>query len=289
MVDQESAAFRTARQRNEQTRYLTTYTQHRQRIKGLIQAAAESFDAAGRPSEVVSILGAGNCLDVDLRFLTERFQCVQLLDLDSAAMQFGVENHFSAGATSGKDRIHPVCLDLGSPLSALTSETFADEREFDRACRELRAVWEVIPARPADLVVSTCVLSQMIDAASETAGHRHPRLMTLLQELRRGHFQRMCQLLKPGGLGLFVSDIVSSETTPVLEQVSENQLPTVLMECLARGNFFAGLHPGVVVQELQTLPEFQQVINSVTVHSPWNWHMGHRVYAVYAVSFSRKH
>jgi hypothetical protein len=146
----------------------------------------------------------------------------------------------------------------------------------------------VMPVEAADVVVSTCVLSQMLSAMTNLVTDKHPQFLPLIQAVRRGHLVRMLQLLKPGGRGILISDLVSSETTPALTSMSEDNLPKLLAQALAAGNFFSGLHPGVMLQDFGTAPGIASSVDSPSMTAPWRWQMGPRTYAVYAITFQKK-
>jgi hypothetical protein len=95
----------------------------------------------------------------------------------------------------------------------------------------------------------------------------------------------MLKLLKPGGRALLVSDIVSSDTEPRLLRAAGHELPMLLKQCLTQGNFFAGLHPGVMLRDLTSHPALASACSTPVMHPPWIWTMGPRAYAVYAISF----
>ena len=277
-------------ERNLQTRDLLTYASHRQHTMKLLSAAAA--DVAQAESASISILGAGNCLDIDLRALTKWFRTISLLDLDRTAVEHGPgtqlpDDDAEAASWRGVVRLIAPC-DLAAPLASLRPEDFADSCHVDRICDALVAPFEPVPVDLADVVVSTCLLSQMIDGLALLSSHEHPQFVSLLQALRRGHFRRMLQLLKPGGQGIFISDLVSSESTPVLQEVSEPSLPQLLARCLSSGNFFSGLNPGIVVKELTSCSELCSECCDIQVQAPWRWQMGPRIYAVYAVTFRRR-
>jgi hypothetical protein len=281
-------AIRVA-ERNRQTRDLLTYVSHREHTMRLLTAAAVSLQNASEKS--VSVLGAGNCLDLDLKKLSTQFHKINLLDLDPTAVAHGFgsqlpENH--SETASARDAVNAIApVDLATPLANLTREDFADAARVDQICSALAAPFESVLVSPADVVASTCLLSQMIDGLSQLTSQNTPSFVPLLQGLRQGHFRRMLQLLKPRGQGIFISDLVSSDSTPVLKEVSDNQLPQLLAQCLSSGNFFSGLNPGIVLQELQSCSGISDQCSDVQIHPPWRWHMGPRVYAVYAVTFRK--
>jgi hypothetical protein len=273
---------------NRQTRGLQTYDLHRRQIMTLITAATPSV--ASNPSLIV--LGAGNCLDLDLRELVDRFHSVCLLDLDRTALEFGVEAQFSATESDWATRRSSIQLvaplDIAAPLASLQQDHFAPGTDLTELIEQLSDCLPILPVEPADVVASTCLLSQIIGALLHLATDQHPQFLSLLQSLRRGHLRRMLQLIKPGGCGLFVSDLVSSETTPALQNCTDPELPGLLAQCLNSGNFFSGLNPGVVLQDFRNCPEIAANVANVQILPPWKWQMGPRTYAVYAIHFRRR-
>jgi len=128
-------------------------------------------------------------------------------------------------------------------------------------------------------------LSQIMESLAQLIPAEHPAFLDFLQALRRGHLRRMLQLLKPNGCGVFVTDLISSETAPELSATDNAQLPRFLAKCLQSSNFFSGLNPGLVLQDLKTEPGLAAFCRNVQIHPPWRWQMGPRWYAVYAVDF----
>ncbi len=269
---------------NSQTRVLQTYDSHRNQIMNLIAQQLNHAAACSPSSELkIAILGAGNCLDLDLTELTRDFGLVQLIDLDPAALEFAVSCQLSADLH--RIRRHAP-IDLAAPLASLTPESIADAQNVETTCEQLTSLLETVPFSENDVVVSTCVLSQMIGAITNVSTEQHSHYLRLLQSLRRGHFRRMLQLLRPGGRGLFVTDVVSSESVPSLVEIEESSLPRILAECLSAGNFFSGLNPGVALQDFKSYEPIASLCRDVQIHAPWLWKMGPRVYAVYAISFA---
>ena len=279
----ESPAAKRAATLNKQTRVLQTYEPHRQKTMELISMAADEL--SGHAERTVSVLGAGNCMDLDLKQLTTRFPNVNLLDLDRNAVESGVSAVEGLSSTQLKI-VAPI--DLASPLATTTASVLSDAAAITQFCQALEAPLAVMPVEAADVVVSTCVLSQILIAMTNLVTDKHPQFLPLIQAVRRGHLVRMLQLLKPGGRGILISDLVSSETTPQLTSIHEGSLPKLLAQALATSNFFSGLHPGVMLQDLGTTSGIVSSIDSPIMTAPWRWQMGPRTYAVYAITFRRK-
>lgn len=279
----ENESVKRAAKLNTQTRILTTYRSHQRKTMELIAGAARNLRPASQ--RTISVLGAGNCMDLDLKQLTEMFDKVALLDLDREAVESGIRG-IDWPLASPVRIVAPI--DLAMPLAETTLSHISDSETVIRLCEELMAPLQSLPVEPADVVVSTCVLSQILSSLNHLVSESHAQFLPLLQAVRRGHIVRMLQLLKPGGRGVLITDLVSSETTPALLSAKESELPSLLADALTRGNFFSGLHPGVMLQDFGTCAEIALSIANPSLAPPWCWQMGPRTYAVYAVSFHRR-
>ena len=268
---------------NAQTRVLQTYEQHRQKTMELVSLAAAEL--SGVVERTISVLGAGNCMDLDLQQLATLFHKVTLLDLDREAVESAV-NVAESLQTSRVQILAPV--DLASPLATITAGSLSGADSIAQLCQQLANPLTVLPVAPADVVVSTCVLSQILSGLTQSVTDNHPQFLSLIQAVRRGHLVRMLQLLKSGGRGILISDLVSSETTPALASINDAGLPKLLAQALATGNFFSGLHPGVMLQDLGTSPDIAPYVESPIMTAPWRWKMGTRIYAVYAITFRKR-
>jgi hypothetical protein len=139
-----------------------------------------------------------------------------------------------------------------------------------------------------DVVASTCLLSQLISAVVSTVGERHPQFLEAIQGVRLGHLRLLADLIVPGGKGLLITDIVSSDTFPVLGTVPHEALPGVLVQLLRVQNFFHGLSPSVMMSVLRNDPFLASRVEALEGIPPWRWDLGVRVYAVLGLTWKRK-
>lgn len=279
----ESPIAKRAATLNAQTRVLQTYEQHRQKTMELVSLAAAEL--SGVAERTVSVLGAGNCMDLDLQQLATLFHKVTLLDVDRRAVESGV-NAVESLQTSCVEILAPI--DLAFPLATTQAAALSGTDSIAQFCKQLESPLATLSVAPADVVVSTCVLSQILSVLTNLVADKHPQFLSLIQAVRRGHLVRMLQLLKPGGRGILISDLVSSETTPSLSSIDSVSLPKLLAQALATGNFFSGLHPGIMLQDLETGLNIAPYIESPVMVAPWRWQMGPRTYAVYAITFRKR-
>jgi hypothetical protein len=248
---------------------------HRQRVMHLIETVAPAF--GGR----VCILGAGNCNDLDLPRLIERFAEVVLVDLDADALRRAAERQgvFSAGALrlhSGQD-----LTGVWEDLERLSHEPYRAELLDGVLARAANPSLAGLAAA-FDVVVSTCVVSQLLLAVVSALEETHPRFLDLLTAVRRGHLRLMTDLAAPGGSILLVTDFVSSDSAPEIDAAAEYQLPALARRLVEGGNFFHGLNPAVVASLWTNDHKLAAETTGLQVAHPWRWDFGIRRYLVTA-------
>jgi hypothetical protein len=276
--------------RNQQTRDQPSFATHRAHVMRLIAAAAVDV-LSRRPDNqsqgqqlTISIAGAGNCQDIDLNVLAELFTEIRLIDIDAAAVNL-VVSKCPPGVASRIRVFAPI--DIAAPLLGdATSMAISTEfRDSFLSALQMPSASDKIPV--SDVVVSACILSQFIDTASQIVPPEAPEFLSLIQAIRRGHLARMLDLTAFGGRTLLITDFVSSDTVPALNKTSPAELPKLMFQCLQTGNFFSGLSPAVMQHDLQTITALVQRCASFQIQPPWQWHLGPRSFAVYAVDMLR--
>ena len=93
----------------------------------------------------------------------------------------------------------------------------------------------------------------------------------------------LLELLRPGGVGLLITDFVSSETYPELPNVSDSDLPATAARLISERNFFTGVNPMVLHALFRQDPRLAPFVASTALTNPWLWDFGPRTYAVCAV------
>ncbi len=271
--------------RNRRTRDCwARYAAHRARVTELL---------VGPPAEVQSgdrqlgLLGFGNGNDVDLQRLAEHFSRILLVDLDSAAVEAGWarQQPFSAEVLQIGGDVD--CSGILEWIGAWCGGTLPADQEV-AACLAAAAA-APLPAllRNLDGIGSLCLLSQILEAAHQALGPQHPSLLPLIRVLRQRHLEQLVAALRPGGRGLILIDFVSSETCPELATVAEAELADLAKELLRQRNFFTGLNPLVLWQQLQQ-PPFAAQVRAVQLSAPWRWHFPARTYAVCGLQFVKQ-
>lgn len=151
----------------------------------------------------------------------------------------------------------------------------------------------IVSPRPErfDVVSSVCLLSQLLDMLMSSLSETHASFLPAVVALRDQHLEVMIDLIRPGGRGLLVSDLVSSSTAPQLRSWTHAQLRQGMESLLRDSNFFTGTNPHAIVARIKD--KFAHLIeaDSVRLISPWRWRMGgesDKQFLVYAIEFRKR-
>lgn len=260
------------------------YEPHRRRVTSLIREALpdDELDSAR-----VCLLGAGNCNDVDLNSLVEQRANVLLIDLDADSLQQGIARQ---NLTDRSEVQFQTDLDLTGLFDQLQPRSSSSQAYSAQDVRELAAQAETYSVNELpggfDVVASMCLLSQLIDGILHCIPDPQMAL-PLLQAVRQRHLRLLLEQCRPGGRAVLFSEIVSSDTCPELTMTPDHQLQPLLTRALSNGNFFTGLHPGIIQQELHSCPSINSLVADVKTVSPWRWPFLTRTYAVTAFVVQR--
>ena len=256
-----------------------SYAPHRDIVTRLI------LDAVRDSDKTLTVLGAGNCNDLDLNRLAEAFTTIRLVDVDSASVEEGVirQGHVPCGSSFS---IYEADLSgIFSELAALLGTEISDGQLQKLAGLAGNSQPANLP-EPASVVISTGLITQLVEATIKAIGSTQVSTadssgVPLIQAVRQRHLRLLSELTQPGGTAILVTEVVSSDTAPEICHTPVASLPTVLSRCLAAGNFFTGLHPGILHAEL-TSEQFASGFESVQATPPWLWQFTARTYAVAA-------
>jgi hypothetical protein len=262
--------------KNEASRGLWNEFQvHRRRVTDLLLAASETAAAPATDKPRLVVLGAGNCNDLDLTLLRGRFAAIDLVDCDGVAVLQGIARQ-QLTADSAIRFVGPIDLANFGPI-AIPNQLAPPPPPI-----ALR-----LSTEPARVAASVCLLSQILDDVASCLGTSHSHYEEAVRQVRLAHFQLLVDLLVPGGTGVLVTDVVSSDSAPQLASATPLTLPRLVQDLITQRNFFSGLNPAVIYSLLTTHSDLAPRINDVSVLKPWLWNLGQRVYAVYAVQFRR--
>jgi hypothetical protein len=240
---------------------------------------------AGSDKSRLCILGAGNCNDLDLATLVQSHHEVHLVDIDTESLVQGIARQ----NLTHHDRIYlhgglDLTGMLGQMVDWLPDTVIADTDIavfLDAPIRSLEAI-----PHPFDVVASTCVLSQLVKTIVDVVGEDHPQFLALVQAVRMGHLRLLMQLITSNGLGLLITDVVSSTSYPALASVPN--LSQVLSQLMREGNFFHGVNPAVLVNLFRQDSELSQQVANLEPIGPWLWNLGPRHYAVVALKLQKR-
>jgi len=270
------------------------YAGHRRVVTDLL---LETPVTRSRP--VLCVLGAGNCNDLELPRLADRFAKLHLVDLDDQALRRGVLQQ-EPGQIAGIE-VHGG-VDLSGLIRLLdrwTAEAPVPAEQVQSMLRQAEPPISDFPFGPGvppalaglagdmDVVASVCLLSQLLETVVHCLGNAHPCFLDMIFFVRRAHLRLMLDLLHDGSRGLLITDFVSSDTCLQLADVAPERLPSLCAELIAQRNFFTGLNPMAIANCLRQDPAFQNRIGDVHVSSPWTWQYLTRTYAVAAISFTK--
>ena len=254
------------------------YASHRVAVTAL--ASKWARDCATR----LCVLGAGNCNDLDLAVLTRVHREVHLVDVDAEALSLAisrqppaVRERLVAHASVDITGLWGFALARGGSVDAGELLHEATERApLDLGCH-------------FDVVVSAAIFTQIVSTVIGWLSQLDPHRHELVLALRAAHFAGIADVLVPGGRGIFVGELLSSDTYPKLASTPVRALPDVMGELIRTGNFFTAMNPFAIVEMLRTHPRLSSRVQGVKIHVPWLWRVGQaRTYLAYAISFERR-
>ncbi len=254
-----------------------SFAPHRERLTRLLCALQRA--------DGLCVLGAGNGDDLDLGVLVREFQEVHLVDLDVEALGR------AAARLPGpaRPRVH---LHGGVDLSGLldTVESWGDRQ--GALAVDPAAAAEAIAGplgRRFDVVLSSAVLSQLCVPLYRHLARQAAEWQALMALVGQIHLHTMAALLRPGGTGVLVGDVLYGRRVPgdPAPAISDWQsLPADVVERLSDG--VARLrNPAFLLQLLQTPPR-ADVLEDVRVTDPWLWSVEQADMLAYAVIFRRR-
>lgn len=259
------------------------FENHRDQVTQIIIGGLQTLEPANE-NPTLCVLGAGNGNDLDVAQLAKHFASIHVLDIDRSALDRLWQRYDDQPEIQKK-----IQLVSGVEFSGITSSlvelgerpTEANVKStYDQSLRVHYSADEKF-----DVVVSTCLLTQLIDAVVQTLGHENEWVIPLTIGIRDGHLNLMASLCKAGGRRVLVTDFVSSDTMPELASADDPESVLALARhAIDSRNFFTGANAFSIREKLV---ELQHVTNhdAVEIVPPWRWQIGQRYYLVTAVSY----
>ncbi len=274
--------------RNSENRW-DSFASHRAEVMRLLTTTGPG------PGGRVVILGAGNCNDLDLPALLQRFAEVHLVDVDEGALGKAPQRQGIDPAAQPNLFLHaPLDVTGALPRLAEWGKRPADDPAFAGTALESLAtacVDEVKAALPGsfDVVVSACILSQLMHTLRLALGERHGALADVAHTMAVAHLRALLGLTAPGGTALLITDTAASTTYPLVE-LWNDQPPEALLDQLERAdNLLSGTGPSYLRRLLLRDPVTRPLLaGSPRVVTPWLWNLGDDVTLMaYALACSR--
>jgi hypothetical protein len=255
------------------------FAEHRARMTML------AIEARG---ETLAVLGAGNCNDLDLPALAARFREIHLVDLDEEAVRRARDRQ--PPEVASKLVLHAP-VDLSGAFDRLAAFKTKPATPAEQARLPRESVEKILAALPGrfDVVLSACMLSQLMHSCYVALGIEHPQLQTMAAALALAHLRSLSALVAPGGTGLLVTDTISSETY-ALEELWGDQPPLALLDQIDRANrTLSGTAPSFLKKILRDDPEIAPLVSAPRLLEPWLWRFTEEMtFLVYALAFDRR-
>lgn len=272
------------RQANESTRSLfDSYLEHR------LQTTRLALESA-RPgvSATLCVLGAGNCLDLDLAQLAERFTAVHLVDIDRAALEGAHARQ--APAVQARLVLHAP-VDLSGLLDKLERWGRMEVTEAELLAHHegtARALAAQIGLH--DVVLSASCITQMQLSVLQALGDAHQLFDAVRHVLAATHLHTLHALTKPGGRALLVTDVLSSSRYAALATLPpETNLLKLLSQLMTAEQMIYIARPGLFHLLQREDPRLRQDSTLSAPFAAWLWQNGPlERFLVYAMALDRK-
>jgi hypothetical protein len=237
------------------------YASHRRAVERLIVPEARG--------QRICVLGAGNCNDLDLKWLASSYAEVHLVDIDRPALERAVARQ--GVADSPAIRLHaPVDLTGIAEVTASWKGRAVGEAEVAQAVKVAGEPAAAIAGGGFDVVLSPCVLSQLLVGVRDLVRKDHPGWPALKAALTGRHVATLVGQTRPGGRAVMVVDLTSTRVVPGIDRVAEGEVTDLFRMCIREGKCFRGLEPGEVAKALRA----QAGAGPVAASAPWLWHLG---------------
>jgi hypothetical protein len=249
-----------------------TFAEHRARVTGLLRAVQRG--------EGLCVLGAGNGDDLDLAALVREFGLVHLVDLDGAALARARER------VPGGLR-QRVILHGDVELTGLLDDIERWGEDDDRLAGVAAGAAAAIAARLGrtfDVVLSSCVLSQLCAPFTRVLARRAREWQALMRLVGRTHLELMSLLLRPGGNGVALGDVYYGPARERLGQVPTWETLDWQVVLELRSGVMRLRDPDFLA-ELLAGPPLRDRIAQARLSEPWLWHVEEAAMLVYAVIF----
>jgi hypothetical protein len=271
---QRARAFQRNLNVRDEAHHYRAFTSHRKRVTEIVCARA-----AG-PS--LCVLGAGNAWDLDLGQLLACFEAVHLVDVDCESL----ERAQARVPRELRDRLvlHGD-VDLTGLLDRLDELESVDPAQMaEVAVATTKRLVERIGSG-FDTALSTCVLSQLVLPFQRCWARSASEWGILEAALTALHLSTLSALTRPGGSGVLVFDVLSSQYEPGLAAFA-GESTEALVSFVARSSAPLQPRPDVLLEQLRA-PNLTGSFARPALTTPWLWQLDDELQLVYALVFKR--
>jgi hypothetical protein len=271
------------RKANDSTRSLfDSYREHRLQTTRL---ALESAKADG--SSTLCVLGAGNCLDLDLAQLAERFAAVHLVDVDRSALEGAVARQ--APEVRARIVLHAP-VDLSGLLDRLERWARLETTEAELLAHHRRTAEALAKTiGQHDVVVSASCITQMQLSVLQALGDSHQLFDAVRHLLAATHLHTLHALTKPGGRALLITDVLSSTRhAPLAALPLDTDALELLRQVMSAEQMIYIARPGLFHLLQQQDPLLSETSSLSVPLAAWLWQNGpNERFLVYAMALDR--
>jgi SAM-dependent methyltransferase len=260
-----------------------SFASHRSASTQLVLEAAAGLDPGAR----LCVLGAGNAYDLELAQLLERFGEVHLVDIDPDALS-RAKQRAQANARSRISNHAPFELSgMFEHLERWARLQVTPEELMQAPARGAERIAAALPG-PFDVVVSTCLLTQLQLQLLELLGDRHRLFGALRELLTLTHLRALAALTKPGGRALLLTDLCEASVFPAGRPRDASDIEPLFRELVGLGHVIYSSHPELLKFTLQDDPVLGRAFAGAVRSAPWLWQNGpHTLFLVYGLALER--
>lgn len=261
--------------------YYDVFASHRWQQTRLIEGLGARRDGLG--GQTLCVLGAGNAYDVDLEELLTRFAEVHLVDIDADAVK-GARERVPEGPRQRVFAHAPLDLSGWFQYLERWGRMQVTPQELMAApAAGAKGIAAALPG-PFDVVVSTCLLTQLQLTLLQLLGDRHQLFVALREFLTLTHLRTLAALTKPGGRALLVTDLCEKAVFPVGRPRDQADLAPLMQELVTAGHVIHSSHPELIKITLGDDPVLCRSFTEAELSAPWLWQNGpDRCFLVYGL------
>jgi hypothetical protein len=150
-----------------------------------------------------------------------------------------------------------------------------------------RRIADALPG-PFDVVVSTCLLTQLQLSLLTALGDHHQLFAALRELLTLTHLRTLAALTGRHGRALLVTDLCEAAAFPRGRPHGDDDLAPLMAELVAAGHVIHSSHPELIRLTLAHDPLLSQAFGPAEQSAPWLWHNGpERRFLVYGLTLPR--